>query len=363
MEFQNSSGSEDEYSEDEDFLAWMNDPEVKKRIEEQEKKRDDAISQNLERINKADKTEVEDLVKAQIELLGNRELYYRISSNLEDHKFEPFFLKEQYKLFQFREDFFYDKFGSYTEGRNIWFTDGADDSHGFDTVPYQITKNFENIMKFSCFKDFGKSTSSPIYLENDEMLSNEANLRFNKILTMDEDYLREIVFDKVLEETCLNFGDVAHMIVAEYSTAPPTLLEIAMKTVLLHKIPLHDEAQELPCKAVCCTDLKQKALHGLYKSSDDDIPANLSAIGQKLFEELKEECNKVQPKEMLCGLLVNWKGSYGFIMPDRMQKNVFLHISEVEKPRPFLTPGLRIEFQVEVQEDGRERAVLARVVE
>ena len=45
-----------------------------------------------ERINKAEKTEVKDLVKAQIELLGNKELYYRISSNLEDHKFEPFFL-------------------------------------------------------------------------------------------------------------------------------------------------------------------------------------------------------------------------------------------------------------------------------
>ena len=106
-------------------------------------------------------------------------------------------------------------------------------------------------------------------LRNDKLLSNEANLRFNKILTMDEDYLREIVFDKVLEETGLNFSDVAHMIVAEYSTAPPTLLEIAMKTVLLHKIvkiPLHDEAQELPCKAVCCTDLKQKALHGLHSA-------------------------------------------------------------------------------------------------
>ena len=80
----------------------------------------------------------------------------------------------------------------------------------------------------------------------------------------------------------------------------------------------------------------------LHKRSDDDIPANLWAIGQKLFEELKEECNKVQPEEMLFGLLVNWKGSYCFIMPDLMQKNVLLHISEVEKPRTFLTSGLRI---------------------
>lgn len=69
----------------------MNDPEMKKRIEEQEKKRDDAISQNLERINKADKTEVEDTSKSSRLSCWATELYYRISSNLEDHKFEPFF--------------------------------------------------------------------------------------------------------------------------------------------------------------------------------------------------------------------------------------------------------------------------------
>ena len=137
------------------YLAWENDPEVKRRMEEQEKKRYEAIKRNSEMMNRADKTEIEVQVKAQVELLGSKELYNRISSNLKDHKFEPFFIKEQYKLFQWREQFFYKKFGHYSDGRNIWFTEGADDSHGSYTVPYQITKNFENILMISCSKNLG----------------------------------------------------------------------------------------------------------------------------------------------------------------------------------------------------------------
>ena len=45
MEFEENSESEseDEYSDDEDFIAWKNDPEVQRRIKEQNKKRDEAI--------------------------------------------------------------------------------------------------------------------------------------------------------------------------------------------------------------------------------------------------------------------------------------------------------------------------------
>ena len=88
-----SSASEDEYSEDEEFLAWKNYPEVKRRIEEQKEKRDEAIHRNSELINKTDQTEVDAQVKAQVELLGSKILYYRISSKFRDYKFEPYFVR------------------------------------------------------------------------------------------------------------------------------------------------------------------------------------------------------------------------------------------------------------------------------
>lgn len=64
------------------------------------------------------------------------------------------------------------------------------------------------------------------------------------ILTMDEDYLGEIVFDKVLEETGLNFGDVAHDC-GRVQHSSLRHLEIAMKTVCSTRSPLHDEAQRV----------------------------------------------------------------------------------------------------------------------
>ena len=105
------------------------------------------------------------------------------------------------------------------------------------------------------------------------MLSYAANLWFNN--NYDMEIVMKTLSDTFREETGLNFGDVAHMILAEHSTA---LLEIALKTVLLHNIPLHNvhiEAQELPYKAVCCTSLKQKALKGLYRSPDNGIQENI----------------------------------------------------------------------------------------
>ena len=45
-----------------------------------------------------------------------------------------FFLicQEQFDLYSWREEYFHTQFPE-----DCWFTDGADDSHDFDTVPYQ----------------------------------------------------------------------------------------------------------------------------------------------------------------------------------------------------------------------------------
>ena len=49
-----------------------------------------------------------------------------------------FLFQEHFELYSWREDFFYNQFGHYRDEKCSWFTDGADDSHSFDTIPYQV---------------------------------------------------------------------------------------------------------------------------------------------------------------------------------------------------------------------------------
>ena len=41
-------------------------------------------------------------------------------------------------LYKHSKNFFKDKIGDWYKGK--WFTDGSDDSHTFEVIPYQITK-------------------------------------------------------------------------------------------------------------------------------------------------------------------------------------------------------------------------------
>ena len=53
----------------------------------------------------------------------------------------------QRKLYSWRMDFFLDKFKStYMEDPvSTWTTDGFDDNHCLDTIPMQITLNFDEV--------------------------------------------------------------------------------------------------------------------------------------------------------------------------------------------------------------------------
>ena len=370
LSYKNDSESEsdEESSEDEDFVAWLNDPEVKKRIEEQNKKRNDAIKYIKDLKADTNTSEILQVVKDQIKLLGSEELFKRINRNLKEHKFEPFYVKEQYKLFKWREEFFHTKFGGYfnadKEVKTTWFTDGGDDSHGFDTVPFQITRNFDEIVALACVKK--TKMEAQIYFENDEILSANANLKFSK------EYFKavpDVIFDmeiRDLKKQGLGFGEIAHMIMNLDQSGPPSLLECAMKTVLLYDIPLHDETLTQPCNGACCNVLAHKILHGLYSPTDETLPRNLTPTAMKLFEELRTKFGVSSiPIQRLRGVLVSWKNSYGFIKVDGSMKdqNIFVHLSDILKPRPFLTAGLRLEFQLESDRSRTgQKAVMARVL-
>ena len=91
-------------------------------------------------------------------------------------------IDSQQKLYEWREKFFHDKFkhqGYINDRVTTWVTDGGDDSHFFDTIPYQICCNFDTLATLASTK----RTLAPkeyYFFENDEILSHTARKCFDK---------------------------------------------------------------------------------------------------------------------------------------------------------------------------------------
>jgi len=234
---------------------------------------------NKKLLKKTDPAAVEEVINEQIELLGSELLYQRINNNLLEHKFEAFFAKEQFKLYTWREKFFYRKFGDINGTWMNWITWGSDDSYHFETVPYHITKNFKEVTALACSTDYRPNNGSYVFFENDDELSSTAKAMFDPEKLSNEYYSCSLDKDE-LEYSGINFRGVAHMIMALHRIGPCTLLESAMKTVLLHRLPIHDIPKEL----------QQRALQGLY--SEDlraPVPGNLSRLGRRYFCSYRDE--------------------------------------------------------------------------
>ena len=131
--------------------------QVRAEIEKMKRRTEEAQLFNTELVQAADQAKISSAVSQQITLLGSRRLYERINNNLKISKFEPHFAKvnisprevtvswdffpyqEQFELYNWREEYFHTQFPE-----DSWFTDGADDSHDFDTVPYQVILSLIN---------------------------------------------------------------------------------------------------------------------------------------------------------------------------------------------------------------------------
>merc|ERR1719154_199820 len=92
-------------------------------------------------------------------------------------------------------------------------------------------------------------------------------------------------------------------------------------------------------------------------------------IAKKVVEEQKAHINILEvlamERKRVTGSLVNWCGSFGFLRlhdyPDA--SNVFVHISKIRQPRPFLTPGIKMEVSLEKDfVKNKVRGVAARVL-
>ena len=91
----------------------------------------------------------------------------------------------QRQLFQWRMDFFKAHFFSMFCGHDLpasnWITLGLDDSHTLDTVPFQITQNFDEVLKLaSTRRVLDPNQYEHFYFKNNEWLSFRASFRFER---------------------------------------------------------------------------------------------------------------------------------------------------------------------------------------
>lgn len=207
----------------------------------------------------------------QIELLGSEALYERVNTSFKLLRFEPAFAREQIKLFKWRKNYFHKQF------KDRWTTDGADDSHAFDTVPFQITQHFEEVVAKANPK---RDPHDDTYFDNNELKSHKATSMF------DFRYIEFCMRDVprwLKDHRDLTYSDALHIIAAAYQSQPLSLEQMAMKKVLEIQVPL----------TVLPRTLQEKAVKGMFHSSEeveqviDDEGKQTLAIFDKNVEMLK----------------------------------------------------------------------------
>ena len=104
---------------------------------------------------------------------GDKAFHKLVSDSLKEGKVREDILVAQRMLYRHRKNFFKEKIGSWEAGN--WFTYGSDDTHDFEVIPFQITKNYEEVMRhaasnrkinifFKNFDDFDKDFEHKIIL-------------------------------------------------------------------------------------------------------------------------------------------------------------------------------------------------------
>jgi len=136
---------------------------------------------NVEALLEVDEDKVMEIMKKQVELVGgSEETYTSVDKAMKNLKSHPQLVEKQKDLYIWREKFFHENFKTLymNDEYTNWITLGNDDSHCFDTVPYQITCNFDQLVKFSATKRVLDKNEDRFFLMCDEIKSNKAKKRF-----------------------------------------------------------------------------------------------------------------------------------------------------------------------------------------
>jgi len=131
-----------------------------------------------------DEAMLADFYNKQVELLGgDEEFFAQVDASLIELKVVESMRDAQRKLYQWRKEFFHDKFKSKYFNPDLpvsnWITLGLDDDHAYNVVPYQITRNFNEVMKLAASKKvLDPNQYEHFYFASDEMASFLASRKF-----------------------------------------------------------------------------------------------------------------------------------------------------------------------------------------
>jgi len=188
----------------------------------------------------------------------------------------PFFMKEQFSLYQWRKRFFLKHFP-----RGTWFTKcnfgcgkiGFDpEGHDLAAIHFNITENFDYVLKLAASKYKPDIIEFPTNYFSDYWYT---KFEWN---TENE----EEILDKLSK---MEFSKAIHVVCTLYGDSPPSLLQIAMKKAL----ELGMSMDGLP------RELHEKAVKGLYYRRGreawdgldaDEWPDCLSEAGNVLLRKL-----------------------------------------------------------------------------
>ena len=83
-------------------------------------------------------------------IFGGDDSFHKIvSESLKEGEVREDILVAQRMLYKHRKDFFKDKIGNWTRKDDPWFTNGTDDTHYFEVIPFQITKNHDEVLRLA----------------------------------------------------------------------------------------------------------------------------------------------------------------------------------------------------------------------
>ena len=209
----------------------------------------------------------------QIELLGSKALYDRVNRSFELLRFEPFFVKEQFKLFDWRKDYFHYNFDD-----RSWFANGRDDSHA---IPQLITQHFDEVVAEVDDDDDPYSYRDSVYFESDEDESLKASNLYDIAYCLENSWWLD-----AQKFHGLSFSDALHMTAAAYQSQPLTLEHLAMKKVLEIKAPLTG----LP------RTLQEKADKGMFQTCEQ-VEHFVDDTGKEVLVKLKQNFNEQEEEE------------------------------------------------------------------
>merc|ERR1719481_465592 len=161
-------------------------------------------------------------------------------------QFEPFLAGEQYKLYKWREAYFREHFPPEV-------FDISDEEYSMDVLPFQITKNWRDVVIRSCTRRvpiisknfYGNFGSNPLYFG----LSNQIMCYFNPdAFNFKESDFDEIHFRGLIRHS--NF-DLNHMLVALFSKTPQSLVYLALKVCAVNSLDLSDAPLTVQKKSRC----------------------------------------------------------------------------------------------------------------